>query len=123
LQNYVQTGDIVEITAPYNVASGAGALVGNLFGVATGTALSGEQVNIKTTGIVDVAKVSAQAWSTVGLEIYWDNSAKLFTTTASTNKLVGVNVATAANPTATGMVRLNGIFGVPSAAQMAAGDA
>jgi predicted RecA/RadA family phage recombinase len=58
---------------------------------------------------VEVAKVSAQAW-TVGAPIYWDDTAKLFTTTSTSNTLAGVAVAAAANPSATGRVRLNGSF-------------
>jgi predicted RecA/RadA family phage recombinase len=58
--------------------------------------------------VAKVAKVSAQAW-TEGLKIYWDNTAKLFTSTASTNPLVGFATRVAANPTATGYVRLDGV--------------
>ena len=54
------------------------------------------------------AKVSAQAWATVGLDIYWDDTAKKFTTVSTNNTLIGKNVATAANPSATGRLRLNG---------------
>jgi predicted RecA/RadA family phage recombinase len=53
--------------------------------------------------------VSAQAW-TAGALVYWDDTAKLFTTTSTSNTLAGVAVAIAANPTATGRVRLNGSF-------------
>jgi len=123
LKNFIQTGDIVTVTAPADVLAGGGVLVGDLFGIACTDALSGAPVEIKTGGVFEHGKTSAQAWASVGLAIYWDNSGKVFTTTASTNKLVGVNLATAANPSATGIVRLNGIFAVPSAAQMAAGDA
>ena len=123
MKNYIMTGDIVTVTAPYNVSSGGGVLVGDIFGVATHDAASGAAVEIKTTGVFELAKTSAQAWSSVGLPIYWDNSSKVVTSTAGTNKLIGVNLATAANPSATGVVRLNGVFGVPSVAQMDAGDA
>jgi predicted RecA/RadA family phage recombinase len=123
MKNYVQPGDTITVAAPADVLSGAGVLVGDIFGVACGDALSGADVEIKTTGVFELAKTSAQAWASVGTALYWDNSGKVVTSTASTNKLIGVNVATAANPSATGTVRLNGIFSAPSAAQMAAGDA
>lgn len=122
-KNFIQKGDVLTVTAPANVASGEGVLVGNIFGIAQFSALSGEPVEIATTGVFEHAKTSAQAWATVGLEIYWDAGAGKLTTTASTNKLVGVNVATAENPSETGLVRLNGVFGSPSIAQMDAGDA
>lgn len=114
MKTYIQPGDTVTVAAPADVASGAGVLVGDLFGIATGDAKSGEDVEIKTTGVFEVAKTSAQAWATVGLPIYWDASDKVVTSTKSTNKLIGVNVQAAANPSATGTVRLNGVFAVTS---------
>jgi predicted RecA/RadA family phage recombinase len=110
MKNAIQAGNIVTLTAPADVSAGAGVLVGSIFGVAATTVLSGASVECDTVGVFELAKVSAQQWATVGLLIYWDNSAKNVTTTASTNKLIGVNVATAANPSATGKVRLNGAF-------------
>jgi predicted RecA/RadA family phage recombinase len=56
----------------------------------------------------DLAKVSAQAW-TEGAKIYWDDTAKNFTTTSGGNTLAGVAAAAAANPSATGKVRLDGV--------------
>ena len=88
----------------------AGLLVGGIFGVANCDAASGAAVEADTEGVFDLAKVSAQAWATVGLKIYWDDTAKNCTTTSSGNTLIGVNVATAANSSATGRVRLNGSF-------------
>ncbi|WP_313194519.1 DUF2190 family protein [Shinella zoogloeoides] len=108
MRNYIQPGDTVTVTAPYDVASGAGCLVGTLFGIAAYSAKSGEEVEIKTSGVYEHAKTSAQAWATVGLAIYWDNTNKVFTTTATDNTLVAKNLAVAANPSATGVVRLNG---------------
>lgn len=108
MYNYIQPGDVIPLTAPATVLAGAGVLVGNLFGIAVSDALITETVQVKTHGVFQVAKVSAQAWATVGLLIYWDDSAKLFTTTAASNELVGVNTAVAANPSSTGYVRLNG---------------
>lgn len=109
MKNYVQEGDIVTVAAPYDVLSGAGLLVGSLFGVATADALSAATVEAKTTGVFDLAKTSAQAW-TVGAKIYWDNTNKVTTTTSTDNTLIGVALAVAANPSSTGRVRLNGSF-------------
>lgn len=106
MKNYVQQGDIITLAAPYDVASGAGALVGVQFGVATHTALSGANVALATRGVFTLAKVSAQAW-TVGAAIYWDNSAKNCTTTSSGNTLIGAAMEAASNPSSTGVVRLN----------------
>lgn len=110
MQNYVQKGDVVTLPAPYDVASGAGALVGTVFGVATSAALSGADCEFQLTGVVDLPKTSAQAW-TVGAAIYWDNTAKV-TTTVSTggNTKIGVATLAATNPSDTGRLRLNGAF-------------
>jgi predicted RecA/RadA family phage recombinase len=109
MKNFVQNGDVVTLAAPYDVAAGAACKVGSLVAVATSAALSGETVEGVVVGVFDLAKVSAQAWA-VGDKIYWDDTAKLMTTTASGNTLAGVAVAVAANPSATGRVRLNGSF-------------
>ncbi|QQA43951.1 DUF2190 family protein [Pelagovum pacificum] len=111
MKNYVQPGVNLTLAAPYDVASGAGVLVGSIFGVAALTADSGDDVTIVTEGVFDLAKVSAQAW-TVGARIFWDDSTKLATTTAASgaNKLIGVATAAAANPSDTGQVRLSAAF-------------
>jgi predicted RecA/RadA family phage recombinase len=109
MKTFVQNGEVLALTAPYAVASGAALKVGSIIAIATAAADSGATVEAITCGVVDVAKVSAQAW-TVGALVYWDDAAKLFTTTSTSNTLAGVAVAIAANPTATGRVRLNGSF-------------
>lgn len=107
MKNYIQPGDVVAVPAPANVASGDGVLVGALFGVATFSALSGAEVEVKTRGVYELPKTAAQAW-TVGAAVYWDNTAKECTTTASGNTLIGKALAVAANPSSSGVVRLNG---------------
>jgi len=107
MKNFVQPGKTVTVAAPYDVASGAGCLVGSLFGVATIDAVSGANVDITTCGVYTLPKTSAQAW-TVGAKVYWDDTNKVATTTATSNTLIGCAMAVAANPSATGDVRLNG---------------
>lgn len=109
MKNFVHDGDMVPVAAPYDVAAGAGCLVGSLFGVAADTVLSGAVVELATEGVFDLKKTSAQAW-TVGARIYWDDTAKECTTTASTNKIIGVATAAAASPSATGRVFLTHAF-------------
>lgn len=109
MKNFIQTGDSVTLTAPYDVASGDGLLVGAVFGVATLAALANADVETQLVGVVDLPKVSAQAW-TIGAAVYWDNAAKNVTTVAGGNTKIGAALAVAANPSATGRVRLNGTF-------------
>ena len=108
--NFIQEGEILTLTAPYTRTSGQGALVGSIFGVALVDVSSSAEASFATEGVWTLAKTSQQAWVTVGSKIYWDDSAKECTTTSSANTLIGVNVATAANPSSTGRVRLNGVF-------------
>ena len=109
MQNYVQRGETVTLAAPYDVLSGGCLMVGSIVGVATTTALTGENVETVVTGVFDLGKVSAQAWS-VGDRIYFDATAKLATNVSTGNSLIGVALVAAANPSPTGRVRLNGSF-------------
>ena len=109
MKNFQQEGDTVTVLAPYALASGAGALVGAIFGIAVNAAASGAEVQLKREGIFTHAKTSAEAW-TVGAKVYWDNTNKVFTTTDTSNTLVGAAYAIAANPSATGTVLLDGVI-------------
>lgn len=111
-KNFVSKGDVMTLTAPYVLVSGAGALIGTIFGVALGPIANGAVGDFGVTGIWDIAKLSAQAWAE-GAIIYWDNAAKLCTTVSTSNTRIGVAAAAALNPSATGRVRLNAV-GAPS---------
>jgi predicted RecA/RadA family phage recombinase len=111
MKNYVQPGNTITLTAPYDVASGDGLLVGAIFGVATGAAANGEAIEAALVGVFDLKKVGSQAWA-VGDKIYWDNTAKETTKTVASNTLVGVAieaVGSGAGETI-GRVRLNASF-------------
>lgn len=107
MKNFKQSGDTVTLIAAAAVASGAGILVGSIFGIATNAAAIGEEVEAKRKGVFTVAKNSAEAWA-VGDKVYWDDTAKVFTITNTTDTLVGAAYAVAANPSATGTVLLDG---------------
>ncbi len=112
MTNAIQPGKHVAVTAPRAVASGEGVLVGSLFGIATAAALISTEVVIETHGVFSHAKTSAQAWS-AGDPIYWDDTNHVFDNVTGT--LVGVAVEAAANPSATGKVRLNAGYYPPVA--------
>jgi predicted RecA/RadA family phage recombinase len=112
MKNFVQPGDVLSLTAPYALATaGLGFLVGSLFAVSLSAAGNGAPVEGATRGVFDLVKVGSQAW-TVGARIYWDDTAKACTTTASTNKLIGVAVAAVGSGAGetTGRVLLTGAF-------------
>lgn len=110
MKNFIQAGLNVTVLAVAAVASGAGVLVGSLFGVASGTAAIGEEVVLVRQGVFTLPKVSIEPWA-VGAKIYWDDTAKLCTTVSLGNTLIGMAHAIAANPTATGEVLLPGVIG------------
>lgn len=112
MKNFVQHGDMITITAAAAIASGELVRSNSLIGVAATDAAIGEEVEINTTGVFDLPKTSAQAWA-VGNPIYMIAASGLLTNVAGTgNYLVGVATAAAANPSATGRVRLNGTLGL-----------
>lgn len=111
MQNYIQEGKILTVTAPYTVASGAGCLVGSIFGVASYGASSGATVEIQTEGVFTLPKTSALAIS-IGDVLYWDDVNKELNKTTS-GIPVAVAVAAAGNPSATVQVRLNGGYEPP----------
>jgi predicted RecA/RadA family phage recombinase len=89
------------------VSSGDGVLVGSLFGIAVDDAESGDPVEIKTTGVFELPKTSAQAW-TLGAEIFWEGSVATTDDDEGPNTLIGKAMAVADNPSSMGIVRLNG---------------
>lgn len=88
MRNFVREGDTVLVTAPANVTSGQGVLVGNLFGVATGAAASGSTVEIVVEGVVELPKATGVAINE-GVRVFWDNAAGNVTTTATGNMCIG----------------------------------
>ena len=113
MKNFIQHGDMIAIIATAAITSGQLVRVNSLIGVAATDAAIGEEVDLKVTGVFDLPKTSAQAW-TAGNPIYAIAASSLLTTVPGTgNYLVGVATADAANPSGTGRVRLNGSLGHP----------
>ena len=111
MKNFVQPGNTITLTAPYAVASGDGLLVGSIFGIAAGDAALGDPVETALVGVYDLKKVASQAWS-AGDKVYWDNTNKEATKTATANTLIGVAVEAVAGGAGDtiGRVRLNASF-------------
>ncbi|MFZ3141151.1 DUF2190 family protein [Polaromonas sp.] len=107
MKNFKQKGDILTLISVAAIASGAGLLVGSIFGITQKAVGAGEEVDVLREGVFTVPKNSAEAW-TVGAKVYWDDTAKVFTITNTTDTLVGVAYAIAANPSAIGTVLLDG---------------
>jgi predicted RecA/RadA family phage recombinase len=87
MKNQVDSGRLLTLTAPYTVASGAGALVGKIFGVATAAITSATAGVFDTMGRFDLAKDTSTFAD--GVPVYWDNTNKVCTSTANSNWLIG----------------------------------
>lgn len=106
MKNYIQPGDTLTVPAPTGgVLSGAPVIIGSLISIAVSTAAVGVAVAVKTKGVFELPKVSAQAW-TIGVPVYWDATAGNATTTSSANTLIGYATEVAANPSGVGRVRI-----------------
>lgn len=106
MTNFVQAGDTILLTAPYTVASGAAARVGKIFGVACDDIANAATGQFKTEGVFDIAKTTGAI--SVGDAVFWDNTNKYLTTTASGNCEVGVCTVAALSGDTTVRVKLYG---------------
>ncbi|MTH57646.1 DUF2190 family protein [Paracoccus litorisediminis] len=109
MKNFIQPGQQISVPAPAAVVSGQGVLVGSLFGVAVHDAASVASVEISLRGAYRMTKAAGSAW-TVGARLYWDDTAKAVTATASTNKLIGVAIEAADSAATSGAVLLTATF-------------
>ena len=111
MQNFVQPGDVVRVTAPYACTSGVGVKVNQLFGVAAANAVSAANVEIMTVGVFDIAKVNAASTSVAqGANVHWDDTNLKATISTTTNLRIGVAIAAAGNTDLTVRVRLHGAW-------------
>lgn len=106
MKNFVQPGNNLTLTAPRDLVSGAGFLVGAIFAVASNTVESGDPVAGVTEGVFDLPKAAGAV--TAGQKLYWNNTAFNLTTTATDNTLVGAATQAAASGDATARVKLTG---------------
>ena len=107
MRNFVQEGLTLTFTAPYDVASGGGVLIGSLFLVSLQAVLSGGSGEGKPRGVFDLTKATGEAW-TAGGKVYWDNTNKRLTTTSAGNTLVGVALQAQASGDAIGRAWIPG---------------
>ncbi|HZP21449.1 MAG TPA: DUF2190 family protein [Bauldia sp.] len=106
MKNYIQPGKFITITAPTGgLLSGQGVLIGSLFGIATGDAAEGEEVEVLTEEVVEIGKTAALQID-VGDRVFWDPTNKIVNKTATGQVCVGVAVTAAANPSDTVRVKL-----------------
>lgn len=107
MRNFVQHGNTLFFVAPYPVASGGLFQVGAIVAVAVNAAAQGGEVEGMLRGVFVLPKVPGQAWA-VGDRVFWSNTARVLTMTATDNQLVGAVVEAATSSATTGTVFLDG---------------
>ncbi len=97
----------VPMAVPYagGILSGQGMLVGAFFGVAASDAAQNATVECETRGEFDLAKDPTQAMA-AGARVFWDNTNRRLTTTATANFQVGIVTAAALAADTTARVML-----------------
>lgn len=108
MKNFIQPGNSLPVAVPYagGVTAGQGVLVGALFGVAAVDGAQNAVIEVATAGVFDLTKAAALAIS-AGARVFWDNTNRNITTTATGNFSVGIAVQAAAAADATARVWLS----------------
>lgn len=88
MKQFEKEASTITLVAPYDVASGAGLLVGSIFGVAQSAAISGAEVEAARVGQFTLKAKNADT-ATAGAKAYWDNTNKEITITSAGMVLVG----------------------------------
>jgi predicted RecA/RadA family phage recombinase len=96
MKNTVADGQTVTITAGADIESGQGVLTGAIFGVAITDIANGAEGVVAVEGVFTLPKAASQAWAQ-GVKVYWNNTAKNCTTTATSNTLIGFAYAAVGN--------------------------
>jgi predicted RecA/RadA family phage recombinase len=106
-KNYIQSGNVMTVAAPYAVTSGDAVLVSRLFGIATTTAEANTPVEIALTGVFSLPKDDSVMH--FGMAVYWDNVLHHLTLTEKGNYAIGVAVQEASKNDPTVQIRLFGM--------------
>lgn len=106
MKNFVRNGGNPTFTAPTGgVVSGSVYKIGSAIVVAGATAAVGVPFAGRTLGDFIVPAATSQAW-TEGALVYWDDTAKVFTTTAASNQKAGYAIVAKLAAAATGTITL-----------------
>lgn len=107
MQNFIQKGENLTLTAPAALVSGQAVLIGSIFCVASGAAASGAQFVGVVWGVFELPRAAALTVAE-GAKLYWDNTAKNVTTTVGSNTLIGACIAASVSGDTTIVVYLDG---------------
>ncbi|HMQ95502.1 DUF2190 family protein [Amaricoccus sp.] len=109
MKTFIQTGDVITVTAPTGGAtSGAGVLIGSLFGIAAFTAEDGQSLEIATTGVFELPKNPTTVLS-VGDAVAWNDTAHQVDAPGPGLYPIGIATHAAGSGVAAVTVRLNAV--------------
>ncbi len=110
MKNFIQEGNLLDVTPGADVASGAGYLVGagttGILGVAVANIANGAVGAVRVSGVVELPKLSTDVVA-VGDALYWDDTNKRLTKTATNNSFAGHATVAAGNGVLVVQVLLN----------------
>lgn len=117
MKNYVQPGNTLTIPAPGNYNGGQGCLVGLIFGVVASDVKTGEDMDLTTVGVFDLAKWNTAIF-TIGAPVYWDTGSMSArssndedsNSSGESEVLIGVAVAVAGAGASTVRVKLGPVL-------------
>jgi predicted RecA/RadA family phage recombinase len=105
-KNYIQPGEVLDVTLAAIITSGSGLLVGVRLGVALTDGAIGDTIAVQVKGVFNLPKLSTDVVAQ-GAALYWDNTNKRLTTTSTSNTLAGYAAAAAGNGVTTVNIALN----------------
>jgi len=109
IATFIQNGCSIDYTPAANVAAGDVVVQGELIGVAVRPISAGEPGALAVEGVFAFPKATvAGSAIAMGVNVFWDNVAKLATTNAAAgaNKLIGKTILAAVDADATVRARL-----------------
>jgi len=110
MKTFIEHGEVWEIPAPAGGAKSGDLIIqGIVFGIAAHDAAEGDALRVRPGGVHQKAAATGQAW-TYGAALYYDATAKVFTTTAGSNQKMGYAFAPKLAAEAVGLVKLNTSF-------------
>jgi predicted RecA/RadA family phage recombinase len=106
-RTFIQEGKTLDFVAPSGgVVSGTALLFGVILAVPMTSAAQGASFAGSIEGVHELPATTSQAWASPGLVVYWDDTNKRLTTTASGNTKVGITAAAKDAAAAVGRVKL-----------------
>lgn len=95
MKNFVQRGDVIDITAGADLTSGTPVVVGNSIAIPQTDIANGSLGSVAIEGVFTLTKASTKTYN-IGDLVDWDLSAAQVDTSAATGDLTGFGIAVSA---------------------------